>query len=969
MMVVLKKINGFYSIKFILWIIFYCYATFAAFMFQKVLLTLFPNLHGGTGLIQADSVFFHKIAITLAESIRLHGWGQLSQQLTDGATGNVYLLAVLYVIFGDDPSVVIPINAAVHATSGLFIFLIACLLWPGRVGVYSGIIAASLFVSFPSALNWYAQVHKDGFAILGMLIIFYSWLKGMRYSSRMRTVMLISIGTFVGVALVIFVRPYNVMMLALSGAVLGTISLFYYIFVKRTVKFVYLALILIFFLGLFGTVNHYMPKMWVIQKKDVLIDVIRREGIEWSWHQSRVIPESIDNIFENTALVRMINIYLTMKVKTNLVIDQDIRPNSAWSSLVYLPRAAFIGVFSPFPRMWFESPSITRLVSAVETAVWYLLVPGVFLAFCYRRSLALFLMTLNSVIFLTALGFTHPNVGTLYRFRYVYLFILMLIGLMGWMALMRDRYGEKIKEILTQKKAEDDQSSLDEPVQEAVLFQARSTVATAGFAVVLFTLLSNVLFVARDVVLARWFGLGNELDAFFIAMVIPMFLVTVLCIPIGTVMVPPLLELSKNGFREKAQQLVTVSSTMIFYSMLFLCLLLAVSASYYIPVVGWGFSAEKIAQSRNILIIVLPLLFFSGFVILGNSVLHSRQKYALPAIAQSVVPVLAILTLLLIAKQVGIYAMPLGMCIGQLVNMLIVAHYVRKEGYSLFPNVRLSTIRERIGKSSGELKGVLSQYSPLVFSALFVTLALPVNNTIAASLSPGSVSAFNLGMKFVIFFTGLVGIGISTVMLPYFSSLFSRNRIVDARRELSFFLFLATAIAIPLTLTVVLLTEPLINLIFSGGVFTTHDTVLVTRIMEYGIIQLPFFCTNMLFAKFANAKRKNALIMISSLAGLVINLILNFVFIRYMGVGGIALAMSLSVMFSTVLFIIAGHRYNDVNHADVIFIVLMWLLYLTTILCYHFSNLPGVVVATTLLTLTLGYHLHEFFWPKVKTRM
>ena len=963
-MIVSKKTDGFYSIKFILWMVFYCYSTFAAFIFQKILLPLFPNLHSEAGLIRADSIFFHKIAIALAESIRLHGWGQLSQQLTDGATGNVYLLAVLYVIFGDDPSVIIPINAAVHATSGLLIFLIARLLWPGKVGVYSGIITASLFVIFPSALNWYAQVHKDGFAILGMLIIFYSWLKGMQYSSRLRAVMLISIGTFAGVVLVAFVRPYNVMLLVLSGTVLGTISLFYYIFVKRTVNFVYLALILVFLLALLGTVNYYMPKMEVIEKKDALIGAIGEEGIEWSWHQSKVIPESVDKIFENTALVRMINIYLTMKVKTNLVIDEDVKPDSAWSSLVYLPRAAFIGVFSPFPRMWFESSSITRLVSTGETAVWYLLVPGVFFAFCYRRSLALFLMALNSVIFLTALGFTHPNIGTLYRFRYVYLFILMLIGLMGWMALMRDRYGEKIKEILTQKKAEDDQSSLDEPVQEAVLFQARSTVATAGFAVVLFTLLSNVLFVARDVVLARWFGLGNELDAFFIAMVIPMFLVTVISIPIGTVMVPPLLELFKNGSREKAQQLVAASSTMILCSMLALCLLLAASASYYIPVIGWGFSAEKVAQSRNILMIVLPLLFLSGFVILGNSVLHSKQKYALPAIAQSVVPVLAILTLLLTARQIGIYAMAVGMCIGQLANLLIVAHYVRKEGYSLFPSIRLSAIGERTWKQSAELRGVLSQYSPLVISALFVTLALPVNNTIAASLNPGSVSAFNLGMKFVIFFTGLVGIGISTVMLPYFSSLFSRNRIVDARRELSFFLFLATTIAIPLTLTVILLSGPLINLIFSGGVFTTHDTALVTRIMEYGIIQLPFFCINMLFAKFANAKRKNSLIMISSLAGLVINIILSFVFIRHMGVGGIALAMSLSVMFSTVLFVVAGHRYNDVNYADVIFIGLTWLLYLTTIFCYHFSNIPGVVVATTLLTLTISYHLHEFFWPK-----
>ena len=928
---------------------------------------MFSDLHGGGGLIGADSVYFHKIAVTLAESIRLHGWGQLLQQLTDGATGNVYLLAILYAIFGDDPSVIIPINAAVHASSGLLIFLVAHLLWPGRIGVYSGVVTATFFVVFPSALNWYGQIHKDGFAILGMLIIYYSWLRGVQYSSRLQSAMLILIGTFLGVAFVAFVRPYNVMLLILSGTVLGTLSLFYYIFVKRTVKTVYLLVILLFFLGLFGITNHYMPKMRIIEKKDVMTSLIRGEGIAWNWEQSKVIPESIDRIVENTALIRMVNIYHARKVEASLVIDESVRPDSIWSALAYLPRAAFISLFVPFPNMWFEKLSITRLVSVGETAVWYLLFPGVFFAVYRRRSLPLFLMIANSIIFLTALGFTHPNVGTLYRFRYIYLFILMLIGVMGWFELARCRYGRRIKEIIFQKKVEDVQQALDEPVQKATLFLARSTVATAGFTVVLFTLLSNVLLVARDVILARWFGLGNELDAFFIAMVLPMFLVAVLSIPIGTVMVPPLLELFKNESREKAQQLITVSSTIIFYFMITLCLLLAVCGSYFISLVGWGFSVEKINQSTNILMVVLPLLFLSGFVILGNSVLHSRQKFVLPAIAQSVVPVIAILTLLLLARQIGIYAMALGMCIGQLSNLFIVAHCLRKDGYSLFPSVRPSAVREMIGRSMTELKGIFSEYRPLVISALFVTFALPVNNAIAASLSPGSVSAFNLGMKFVIFFTGLVGIGISTVMLPYFSSLFSRKSVVGARRELSFFLFLATAITIPLALIILILTGYLVKLVFSGGVFTTNDTVLVTQIMEYGIIQLPFFCANMLFSKFANAKRKNTLIMVSSLAGLVINVILNFVFIGFMGVAGIALAMSLSVMFSTVLFIVVGSKYNDVNASDTTFIVLTWLLYLTTVLCYHFSNLPGVVMAAYLLIFTIYYHLREFFWwPKVK---
>ena len=192
---------------------------------------------------------------------------------------------------------------------------------------------------------------------------------------------------------------------------------------------------------------------------------------------------------------------------------------------------------------------------------------------------------------------------------------------------------------------------------------------------------------------------------------------------------------------------------------------------------------------------------------------------------------------------------------------------------------------------------------------------------------------------------------------------------MDARRELSFFLFLATVIPIPLTVVMFFLTGPLVRFIFGGGAFTMEDAGTVTRVIEYGIIQLPFFCTNMLFVKYANARRKNSLIMISSLLGLVLNVILNFVFIGRMGVAGIALATSLSMMCSTMLFIVVGHRYNDVSWVDVVFTVLTWLLFLTILLCYHFRSMSGVIIASTSLLLTVVYHMVEFFERKRSVQM
>ncbi|MEN6615206.1 MAG: hypothetical protein ABFD12_01485, partial [Syntrophorhabdus sp.] len=438
----------FYSTKFIAWVVFYCYSTLAAILFQKVILPMLPALHGGNGLIAGgDSLLFHKIAKGLAESIRAHGWSSLTLTPEQGITGNVPLLAGLYAIFGVDPAIIIPINAAVHATSGVLLFLIAQDLWPGRTGSYSGIIAASLFIAFPSALNWYGQIHKDGFAILGMLVIFYSWIHASRQSWQMRTVLWLVLGNCAGLALVVFVRPYNIMLLALSVLISSLILIFYFAVTKKLRKMILCALIVGSFLATLGIVNAYAPSHWVTEKQEMLLGFARDQGIEWRWHRTPAIPVSLDRLAQNAAAVRVVNIYYGKEIKAGSLVDEDIRPDNVWSSLAYLPKATFIALFAPFPERWLRASSVTSLVSAGETALWYILVPGVCFALWYRRSLPLLLLAVNAIIFLAVLGFTNPNLGTLYRFRYPYILILILMGVMGWAEMLRRKFGHRIKKI------------------------------------------------------------------------------------------------------------------------------------------------------------------------------------------------------------------------------------------------------------------------------------------------------------------------------------------------------------------------------------------------------------------------------------------------------------------------------------------------------------------------------------------
>ncbi len=113
-------------------------------------------------------------------------------------------------------------------------------------------------------------------------------------------------------------------------------------------------------------------------------------------------------------------------------LDTEVQFDNEWDILKYVPRAAVIGFFAPFPRMWFDSGTsgrAARLLSGVETLTMYLLyIPAIMCIWSERQNLAVWLMTLMTVIGVTALGLVVLNAGALYRFRYVFWMMVIILA-------------------------------------------------------------------------------------------------------------------------------------------------------------------------------------------------------------------------------------------------------------------------------------------------------------------------------------------------------------------------------------------------------------------------------------------------------------------------------------------------------------------------------------------------------------
>lgn len=116
-------------------------------------------------------------------------------------------------------------------------------------------------------------------------------------------------------------------------------------------------------------------------------------------------------------------------------IDSDEQFRGLGDMLRFLPRAAVIGFFAPFPNMWFQSGNFglaVRLVSGVETLTMYFLYVTV--GFCLwreRRNGKVWLLFLVAAIGMVALGLVVVNAGALFRIRYVFWMLLIVLAVEG----------------------------------------------------------------------------------------------------------------------------------------------------------------------------------------------------------------------------------------------------------------------------------------------------------------------------------------------------------------------------------------------------------------------------------------------------------------------------------------------------------------------------------------------------------
>jgi putative peptidoglycan lipid II flippase len=380
------------------------------------------------------------------------------------------------------------------------------------------------------------------------------------------------------------------------------------------------------------------------------------------------------------------------------------------------------------------------------------------------------------------------------------------------------------------------------------------------------------------------YGRSDVMDAFLAAALIPGLLINLISESMNQALVPTLIRVREQEGQDRAQQLLSSS-------MLWMCLLLgavsaamALAAHGFFPLIASHFPAAKLELSIRLFYALLPLVLITGIATNCTAVLNTFDRFALPALAPVAISLAIIAGALLLSGRFGIWAMVYSTLAGSLIHAAAVAWMMNAHGYRF---------RLRWYGMTDATREVARQYGPVLLSGVVTSSGFLVDQSMAAMLPAGSVSALVYANRFVSVVLTLMAGAVSTAVVPYFSRMIAHRDWAGCRHTLRTWVRLTALVSVPIAVVLVAGAHFLIRIALQHGAFGWRDTAVVTPVLAMYALQIPFYVTGRVLNRFLVAMRRTDLIFYCGALNLILDIILNLVLMRWFGVAGIALATSL----------------------------------------------------------------------------
>jgi putative peptidoglycan lipid II flippase len=448
----------------------------------------------------------------------------------------------------------------------------------------------------------------------------------------------------------------------------------------------------------------------------------------------------------------------------------------------------------------------------------------------------------------------------------------------------------------------------------AAASQRISTRATGVVGIAI--LCSRVLGLIREVVFAAMFGATRNMDAFLTAFRAPNMLRDLFAEgALSTAFVTTFSRRIAMEGNQSAWDLASKVATLALVFISAVSLLGVVFAPILINILAPGFPVEKTELTVLLTRIMFPFILLVSLAALVMGMLNARHVFGVPAIASSFFNLGSIIGGVALCYWLdpqpdwrhphfgerGLIGLSIATLIGGLLQLAVQLPSLRRVGFRFHPDFKW--------RDPG-VRTILGMMGPAMIAASAVQVNVAVNSIFASGMGDGPITWLNIAFRLMQLPLGIFGVAVATVTLPLVSRSAAVGNTSEFRSALAHSVRLVLLLTIPAAIGLIILAEPIIQLIYQHGRFTHVATIQTAAALQFYAIGLAGYSADKVLAPAFYALDKRHLPMFVSLTSIAVNFSLNWFFTFHLHLGHRGLALSTSLVAITNFFFL----YSMMRH-------------------------------------------------------
>lgn len=423
------------------------------------------------------------------------------------------------------------------------------------------------------------------------------------------------------------------------------------------------------------------------------------------------------------------------------------------------------------------------------------------------------------------------------------------------------------------------------------------------------TIVSKFFGFFRDITLSFYYGASNVSDAYLISITIPNVIFAFIAMGITTGYIPLYSKLIQdygenvgNDFTNRLSNLLLMVSTILIF--LGLCF-----TEPIVKLFAAGFEGETLKLAVLFTKISILGLYFTGLISLHSSYLQVKGNYIIPGLIAFPMNFLIILFIIFSANY-DIVLLSIGTVIAAGSQLLLLIPFSKRKGYRYQVKIKIF---------DNNIKNMVILSIPLIVGVSVNQLNVLVDRSLASGINEGGISALHYANTLNLFVQGIFVISISTVIFPTLSKMVAKNNKDEFKKVVSTSLIGVVLLVFPISVGSILFSKEIIQILFGRGAFDEEAVKLTASALFYYSFGMLGFGIREIVSRVFYSLQDTKTPMINAAIAILINIILNLILSKYLGIGGLALATSISGIICSILLLIGlRKKIGDINLKEMV---------------------------------------------------